>query len=53
MATEIAMELGMPIAWRPAVMPASVTPTPPGTGMSPANRLTAVLIRISWDMAAC
>ena len=37
------MSSGTPTATKPAVSAASVTPTPPGTGMSPAKRATALV----------
>ena len=43
MAVAAAVPSGMPIAIKPAVKAASATPTPPGTGMKPAKRLTNVL----------
>ena len=36
----MAVALSTPMAVKPAVSAASVTPTPPGTGMSPANSAT-------------
>ena len=52
MAVDTAAALGTPIAWSPAVYPASATPIPPGTGMKPANRLTIVFTRISCARVA-
>ena len=52
MAVETAIALGTPMACRPTVKPASATPIPPGTGISPENRATAVLMRTSWEKCA-
>ena len=52
MAVETAIALGTPMACSPTVNPASATPMPPGTGMRPENRLTAVLMRISCEKCA-